>query len=274
MIRCFPLVFVGLLRHKRRLPLLQDFPVSETLPLISVVIPMLDESGNVLPLIDEISAALGAYAPVRQAFEIICVDDGSTDNTVAEILQARAQNPHVRVIRHPKRLGMSAALRNGIRRARATWILTIDGDRQNDPADAPRLLDLAWMKGRERKILVAGIRVNRRDTTGKRLASRFANKIRKSLLNDNCPDTGCSLKAFPRDSYLELPFFSGLHRFMPALLNLYGHECLFTPVNDRPREIGVSKSDFLGRAIRGTYDLLGVIWLIRHTPAPERGDEV
>jgi len=247
--------------------------VSDVLPRLSVVIPMLDESGNVLPLIEEISAALQAYGPVGDAFEIICVDDGSVDATVAEIKQARQNNPHVRLVRHTNRLGMSAALRNGIRRARATWILTIDGDRQNDPADAPRLIDLAWAKGRDRKVLVAGIRINRRDTTGKRLASRFANRIRKSLLNDNCPDTGCSLKVFPRDSYLELPFFSGLHRFMPALLKLYGHDCLFTPVNDRPRQHGVSKSDFLGRAIRGTYDLFGVIWLIRHTPAPERGEE-
>lgn len=235
---------------------------------------MLDESGNVLPLIEEISAALGAYAPVGQAFEIICVDDGSADATVQEIQQAQAKTPHIRLISHPKRLGMSAAIRNGIRRARAKWILTIDGDRQNDPADAPRLLDLAWMKGREQKMLVAGIRVNRRDTAGKRLASRFANKIRKALLNDNCPDTGCSLKVFPRDSYLELPFFNGLHRFMPALLKLYGHECVFTPVNDRPRQHGMSKSDFLGRAVRGTYDLLGVIWLIRHTPEAERGKEI
>ncbi|MDD4616046.1 MAG: glycosyltransferase family 2 protein [Alphaproteobacteria bacterium] len=242
-------------------------------PLVSVVIPLLDESGNVLPLIDEISAALEGYAAVGQAYEIICVDDGSTDATAQEVQQAKEINPRVRLIRHSKRLGMSAAIRNGIRRAASKWILTIDGDRQNDPADAPRLLDLAWMKGRDRKILVAGIRVNRQDTTAKRLASRFANKIRKLLLNDNCPDTGCSLKVFPRDSYLELPFFNGLHRFMPALLKLYGHECVFTPVNDRPRSCGISKSDFLGRAIRGTYDLFGVIWLIRHTPAPERGEE-
>jgi dolichol-phosphate mannosyltransferase len=247
--------------------------MSDYRPLLSVVIPMLDESGNVLPLIEEISAALTAYAPVGKAFEIICVDDGSIDTTATEIKQARITQPHVRLIRHSRRLGMSAALRNGIRRARATWILTIDGDRQNDPADAPRLLDLGWMNGREDRLLVAGIRANRRDTAGKRFASRFANKIRKALLNDNCPDTGCSLKLFPRDSYLELPFFSGLHRFMPALLKLYGHECIFTPVNDRPREHGVSKSDFVGRAVRGIYDLLGVIWLIRHTPAPLRGEE-
>ncbi len=243
------------------------------LPALSVVIPMLDEAGNVIPLLEEITAALSAHPPIGQNFEVICVDDGSVDTTVQTITQARQTNPHIRLIRHPKRLGMSAAIRNGVRHARSPWILTIDGDRQNDPADAPRLLDLAWMKGQDRKILVAGIRVNRRDTTAKRLASRFANKIRGALLDDHCPDTGCSLKVFPRNSYLELPFFSGLHRFMPALLKLYGHECIFTHVNDRPRQHGVSKSDFVGRALRGTYDLLGVIWLTRHTPEPERGEE-
>jgi dolichol-phosphate mannosyltransferase len=252
----------------------KETAVSENVPLVSIVIPLLNESGNVLPLIEEISLVLGSYASVGTAYEIICVDDGSTDSTAQEVKQARQSNLRVRLISHPKCLGMSAALRNGIRRAQASWIMTIDGDRQNDPGDAPRLLDLAWMKGRDRKILVAGIRVNRRDTAAKRLASRFANKIRKSLLNDNCPDTGCSLKVFPRDSYLELPFFSGLHRFMPALLKLYGHECIFTPVNDRLRECGVSKSDFLGRAVRGIYDLFGVIWLIRHTSAPDRGEEI
>lgn len=242
-------------------------------PLLSVVIPLLNEAGNIQPLVDEITAALQGYAPVGEAFEIICVDDGSTDATTDEIKQAKQSNNHVRLIKHAQRLGMSAALRNGIRRARATWIMTIDGDRQNDPADAPRLLDLGWNKGRERKVLVAGIRVNRQDTTGKRLASRFANKIRKTLLNDNCPDTGCSLKLFHRDTYLELPFFNGLHRFMPALFKLYGHETIFTPVNDRLRTVGVTKSDFAGRAIKGLFDLMGVMWVIRRTPAPERGQE-
>ncbi len=246
----------------------------DTAPLLSVVIPLLDESGNVLPLIAEITSALEAYAPVGQAYEIICVNDGSGDNTPQEVLQAKARNPRVRLINHPKRLGMSAAIRNGVRRARAAWIMTIDGDRQNDPADAPRLLDLAWAKGRDKKVLAAGLRAKRRDTLMKRLYSRIGNGIRNALLNDNCPDTGCSLKVFPKSSYLELPFFSGLHRFMPALLKHYGHECVFMPVNDRPRTVGVTKSDFLGRAIRGAYDLFGVIWLMRHTPDPERGEEI
>jgi dolichol-phosphate mannosyltransferase len=234
---------------------------------------MLDEAGNVAPLILEITAALKAYPPVTNNFEIICVDDGSRDTTAVEIMRVMQAHPGVRLIRHPVRIGMSPALRNGVRRARASWIMTIDGDRQNDPTDAPRLLDLAWAKGRDRQVLVAGIRINRRDTAGKRLASRFANKIRKTLLHDDCSDTGCSLKVFRRDAYLELPFFNGLHRFMPALFKLYGHEILFTPVNDRPREHGVSKSDFLGRAIKGFFDLLGVVWIMRRTPPPEKGEE-
>jgi dolichol-phosphate mannosyltransferase len=242
-------------------------------PLLSVVIPLLNEQGNVLPLVKEITDALDAYAPLARNFEIVCVDDGSTDATASEVNQAKTADGRVRLVRHAKRLGMSPAIRNGVRRAKATWILTCDGDRQNDPADAPRLLDLAWGKGREHKILVGGIRVNRRDTLGKRLASRFANKIRKTLLNDHCPDTGCSLKVFQRQTYLDLPFFNGLHRFMPALFKLYGHETMFTPVNDRPRTQGVSKSDFVGRAVKGLYDLLGVIWIMRRTPAPDRGSE-
>ena len=242
-------------------------------PALSVVIPLLNESGNIGPLIDEISAALKAYPPVGEAFEILCVDDGSDDATAAEVRTAQKGTSAVRLVCHPHRLGMSAALRNGIRRARAPWILTLDGDRQNDPADAPRLLDIAWANGRDQKILVAGLRILRRDTLGKRLASRAANAIRKSLLHDECPDTGCSLKLFPRDSYLELPFFNGLHRFMPALLKHYGHETLFTPVNDRLRLHGVSKSDFIGRAVKGFFDLLGVLWLLHRTPAPERGHE-
>jgi len=240
-------------------------------PVLSVVVPLFDEAGNVLPLIAEITAALSAYAPVGDNFEIICVDDGSADATANEVREAKKGNARVRLIRHAKRIGMSGALRNGIRNARSA--LTIDGDRQNDPNDAPKLLELAWRSGRETRILAGGIRVNRQDTKGKRYASKIANFIRRSLLNDNCPDTGCSLKVFRRTSYLELPFFLGLHRFMPALFKLYGSECVFTPVNDRLRQKGVSKSDFMGRAVKGFFDLMGVIWIISRTPPPERGRE-
>jgi dolichol-phosphate mannosyltransferase len=242
-------------------------------PALTVVIPLLNEAGNVEPLIAEIVTALKGFEPVKESFEIICIDDGSTDTTAVEVRQAKLTTPQVRLVRHPRRLGMSAALRNGIRRAKSQWILTIDGDRQNDPADIPLLCNLAWSKGKDRKILVGGIRIDRRDTMGKRLASRLANTVRQFLLNDKCPDTGCSLKLFQRNTYLDLPFFMGLHRFMPALFKLYGHEVMFIPVNDRPRTMGKTKSDFMGRGIKGFFDLLGIVWLISRTPPPEKGRE-
>lgn len=248
-------------------------PILSPAPALSVVIPLLNESGNIAPLLSEIAKALKNYPPVGENFEIIAVNDGSTDSTAAELEAEKAEIPQLRPLTHPERLGMSAAIRNGVRRARSSWVMTIDGDRQNDPADMPRLLNIAWESGKDRKVLVAGIRVNRQDTKAKRLASKFANAIRRACLNDNCPDTGCSLKLFHRETYLELPFFNGLHRFMPALFKLYGHDVFFSPVNDRLRTVGLSKSDFSGRAIRGLFDLLGVIWLIKRTPAPDKGEE-
>ncbi len=245
----------------------EDLPDSV---LLSVVIPMLDEEGNVAPLLREVVSALEAYAPVGGKFEIVCVDDGSRDATAKEVEAARRADRRVRLARHAQRLGMSAAIRSGVRHARAAWILTLDGDGQNDPADAAKLLDIAWREGRARKILVGGLRARRRDTVAKRLASRFANAVRRAMLRDRCPDTGCSLKVFLRQSYLDLPFFAGLHRFMPALMAHYGHETVFVPVNDRPRARGVAKSDFVGRAAVGVFDLLGVMWLIRRTPAAGR----
>lgn len=243
------------------------------LPLLSVVIPMMNEAGNIQPLIEEIVTALRGYANVGERFEIICINDGSTDSTLSELRAARAAYPHVRILCHVHRLGMSASIRDAVRRARAEWVMTIDGDGQNDPRDMPRLCDLAWKSptaSATAGILVGGIRVNRRDTVGKRLASRCANAVRRWALHDDCPDTGCALKLFRRADYLAVPFFNGLHRFMPALFRHYGCELLFTPVNDRPRQHGVSKSDFVGRAVRGGLDLFGVMWLIRRTPSPDR----
>lgn len=239
-------------------------------PCLSVVIPMLDEAGNVAPLLREVAVALEACALVGKNFEIVCVDDGSRDATAAEVESERQRDGRVRLAQHSVRLGMSAAIRTGVRQARADWILTLDGDGQNDPADAAKLLSIAWRDGKARRILVGGLRARRRDTLAKRLASRVANAIRRALLRDRCSDTGCSLKAFPRQSYLDLPFFAGLHRFMPALMAHYGHETVFVPVNDRPRTRGATKSDFVGRAVMGFFDLLGVMWLIRRTPAAQQ----
>lgn len=235
-------------------------------PLVSVVIPVLNESGNVGPLIKEIAATLQQSPQVAGAYEIIFVDDGSTDSTTEEIAAAIAQNPQVRMLRHEKRLGTSTAFRHGVMAARADWIITCDGDGQNDPADMPRLLALGWARGRDERVLVCGVRVNRQDTAQKRWASRSANAIRRWWLQDGAPDTGCALKLFRRDGYLALPFFTSLHRFMPALFKAHGHEVLHTPINDRLRVNGVSKSDIVGRAARGFYDLFGVKWLMRRAP--------
>lgn len=235
-------------------------------PVLSIVIPVLNESGNIRPLLREIGTALDREPQTSGAYEVIFVDDGSSDSTTSEIAEAMQTNPHVRMLRHASRLGTSTAFRHGVMAARANWIMTCDGDGQNDPADMPRLLALAWARNREDKIIVCGVRINRQDTWQKRVASRSANRIRRWMLHDGAPDTGCALKLFRRDGYLAIPFFTSLHRFMPALFRAYGHEVIHTPINDRPRLHGVSKSDIMGRALRGFYDLFGVKWLMLRCP--------
>lgn len=235
-------------------------------PCLSIVIPVLNESGNVAPLVREISGALDKEPSCKGRYEVIFVDDGSTDSTTAEIAEAMQTMPHVRMLRHSERQGMSTAVRHGVMAARAPWIMTCDGDGQNDPADMPRLLALGWARGMDDKILVCGVRINRQDSRQKRLASRSANRLRRWVLQDGAPDTGCALKLFRRDGYLAIPFFTSLHRFMPAMFRTYGHEVIHTPVYDRPRLHGESKSDILGRAGRGLYDLIGVKWLMQRSP--------
>ncbi len=235
-------------------------------PVLSIVIPVLNESGNIQPLLREIGAALDKEPQIGGAYEVVFVDDGSNDSTTGEIAEAMQTNPRVRMLRHAGRLGTSTAFRHGVMAARADWIMTCDGDGQNDPADMPRLLALAWARNRADKIIVCGVRINRQDTWQKRLASRSANRIRRWMLRDGAPDTGCALKLFRRDGYLAIPFFTSLHRFMPAMFSAYGHEVIHTPINDRPRLHGVSKSDIMGRALRGFYDLFGVKWLMMRSP--------
>ena len=244
-----------------------------TTPDISVVIAVFNEEGNILPLVEEIDRALSGYEPV-QSYEVVFVDDNSSDATPQEIHAAMKKYPNkVRHIKHASRMGKTRGVRNGVRSARSEWIVTMDGDRQNDPADIPRVLDIAWDGGHNRQVLVSGVRVNRQDTSSRRYASRFANWIRRSLLDDDCQDTGCALKAFRRETYLELPYFEGLHRFEPAMFKLYGHKVLFTPVNDRKRTVGTSKYTNFGRTLIGLVDLFGVYWLQRRTLPPERGHE-
>ncbi len=224
---------------------------------LAVVVPVCTEEDNVAPLIDEIVGVLRG----RLAFEIVYVDDASRDATLQRLQEAQASTPELRVIRHLKNSGQSTAIRSGVKAARAPWIATLDGDGQNDPADIPTLLDQRATAAPEVK-LFAGWRVNRQDSGSKRWASKFANAIRSRMLHDATPDTGCGIKLFERDAFLDLPYFDHMHRYLPALMQRAGWQTLSVPVNHRPRTSGVSKYNNLGRALVGIRDLLGVSWLI------------
>ncbi|MHC8510306.1 MAG: glycosyltransferase family 2 protein [Rhodospirillales bacterium] len=228
-------------------------------PGFSVVFPAFNEAENAGPLIGEIRAALD---PLGGEYEIIAVDDGSADATL-DALKAAAARPGgpVRVLRHVKRSGQSAALLSGVRAARAPVIVTLDGDGQNDPADIPALY-ARWREDPDRETLMAvGWRAKRRDVWMKRFSSRFANAVRGALLGDQTPDTGCGLKVFPRAAFMAFPHFNHMHRFMPALMIRGGGRVVSVKVNHRPRTRGVSKYGTLDRLTAGAADLLGVLWL-------------
>jgi dolichol-phosphate mannosyltransferase len=226
---------------------------------LSVVIPVCNEEDNVLPLAREIVAALRPRTPV----EIIFVDDGSTDGTVAAVRAAREEIPEVRLLRHSRRSGQSAAVHSGVRRARGSWVATLDGDGQNDPADFPAMLDaLQRAHAADPAVrLVMGNRVTRRDTWLRRMSSRVANGVRGWLLDDGTPDTGCGIKLMHRETFLELPFFDHLHRFLPALYQRQGAKVISVPVNHRPRTQGTSKYGLHNRLWVGIVDMFGVMWL-------------
>ena len=230
------------------------------MPQLSVVVPVFNERDNIPPLLAEIAAALRG----RVDFEIVYVDDASKDDSLAVLTQAKAQYPELRVIRHVTQSGQSTAIRNGVKAARGTWIATLDGDGQNDPADIPKLIAMRGESPVSIK-LFAGWRVNRRDTASKRLGSKFANAIRRRLLRDDTPDTGCGIKLFERAAFLDLPYFDHMHRYLPALMQRAGWQVKSVPVNHRPRGTGVSKYNNLGRALVGIADLRGVGWLIRRS---------
>ena len=231
----------------------EDVPVE-----VSVVVPVRNEAGNVGPLLSEIEAALSGVA----AFEVVYVDDGSTDATPAELARLGATRPWLRSMRHARSCGQSCAVRTGVRSASGRIIVTIDGDGQNDPRYVPALL--AAMRAGEGAVgLVAGQRLGRKDTGFKRWQSRVANGVRSSILKDGTRDTGCGLKAIRRDVYLSLPYFDALHRFMPALVKREGLAVAYVDVVDRPRLSGTSNYGFFDRLWVGILDLVGVWWLIR-----------
>jgi dolichol-phosphate mannosyltransferase len=232
-------------------------------PEVAVVVPARNERENVGPLIDEIAAAM-----TGRAVEIIFVDDGSDDGTDAALAEAAVRHASLRVVRHSRACGQSTAIVSGVRAAAAPVIVTMDGDGQNDPADAPALLDAYAAAGGGDRVMIAGHRVNRRDTWFRRFSSRVANGVRGTLLGDATPDTGCGLKVFSRRAFLHMPAFNHMHRFLPALMIRAGGKVLSVPVNHRPRTRGTSKYGLWNRLWVGIVDLFGVIWLIRRAANP------
>jgi dolichol-phosphate mannosyltransferase len=229
---------------------------------LSVVIPVCNEADNVRPLALEISTVLAR----RISYEILFVDDGSTDDTAANIRAVHEEVPQVRLLQHRLRAGQSAAIQTGVLAARAEWIATLDGDGQNDPADIPKLLDALKADRSGTLKLIAGNRVTRRDTWLRRLSSRIANGIRRGMLGDGTPDTGCGLKLFHRQTYLRLPAFNHMHRFLPALFLRDGANVVSIPVHHRARTMGRSKYGIRNRLWVGIIDLFGVRWLINRSP--------
>ena len=234
-------------------------------PAVSVVVPVRNEAGNIGPLVDEIAAALG-----RRAFEIVYVNDGSTDATEAELLALMRTRPYLRQIKHLVSCGQSAAVRSGVAAARAPVVVTLDGDGQNDPKFCP-LID-AWSRRRSGRP-AAGQRVGRK-AAAQALQSRIANGVRGAILRDGTRDTGCGLKAFRRDAFLALPYFDGLHRFLPALVRRDGFDVVYVDVVDRERRHGVSNYGMWDRLWIGILDLAGVWWLTRRRKRVPQASEV
>ena len=229
-------------------------------PFLSVVVPVFNELDNIAPLIQEIQTAL-----TGQDYEIVYVDDGSTDGSGALLKELCQTVSELKVVQHSRSFGQSVAVLSGILAAHGQWIATLDGDGQNDPADIPNLLKRVQTTNCSPTLLIAGFRNKRRDTWLKRFSSKVANSVRAYLLKDNTPDTGCGLKLFQRAAFLELPHFKNMHRFLPALFLRNGWQVVSVEVNHRPRLQGISKYGLHNRLWVGIVDLLGVLWL-QHRP--------
>jgi dolichol-phosphate mannosyltransferase len=241
-----------------------DLQTSGSPVAVSIVVPVRNEAENIAPVIEEIAAALEG----RWAYEIIYVNDGSTDATGERLATVMKQRANLRQLRHAASAGQSAAVRTGVRAARGAIVATLDGDGQNNPAFLPELIS-ALEKGGEKVALAAGQRIGRKATGFKRFQSRAANAIRNAILHDGTRDTGCGLKAFRREVFLMMPYFDGLHRFLPALVRREGFDIVYVDVIDRPRHSGVSNYGFFDRLWIGILDLAGVWWLIRRKkPTP------
>jgi dolichol-phosphate mannosyltransferase len=236
--------------------------MTEAVPDISVVVPVHDEQGAAGPLAREIAAAFAG-----RSFEMVFVNDASRDRTLDELRALQAELPQLRVLSHGSNAGQSRAVRTGVLAARGAIVVTLDGDGQNPPADAPKLADLLAASP-PNVALVGGVRARRQDSEAKRWASRWANRIRKTLLGDDADDTGCGLKAFRRDVFLRLPYFDHIHRYLPALMIREGYENRYLDVDHRHRETGQSKYTNWGRLMASFSDLLGVMWLKSRSRRP------
>ncbi|GAA0646041.1 glycosyltransferase family 2 protein [Brevundimonas lenta] len=236
--------------------------MTEAVPDISVVVPVHNEEGAAAPLAREIATAFAG-----RSFEMVFVNDASKDGTLDELRALQAELPMLRILSHGSNAGQSRAVRTGVLAARAPIVVTLDGDGQNPPADAPRLTDLLAASP-STVALVGGVRAKRQDSEAKRWASRWANRIRKKLLSDDADDTGCGLKAFRRDVFLRLPYFDHIHRYLPALMIREGYENRYLDVDHRHRETGQSKYTNWGRLMASFSDLLGVMWLKSRSRRP------
>lgn len=238
------------------------------MPTVSVIIPCRNEAANLAFLLDEIETAMSG-----REHEVIVVDDGSSDGTAEAVSQRiRKGAGHLRLIRHERSAGQSAALRSGVLAARNDIIVTLDGDGQNDPAYLPMLADRLAKAGASVGI-VAGQRLRRTDTRLKQMSSRFANGLREAILHDGTRDSGCGLKALPTPLFRRLPYFDGWHRYLPALVLREGYAVAHLDVVDRPRRHGQSNYGILDRGLRGALDLFGVWWLRRRMKTVPKATE-
>ncbi|MGB0919780.1 MAG: glycosyltransferase family 2 protein [Alphaproteobacteria bacterium] len=239
-------------------------------PQIAVVVPIKNEEDNIAPLVREIVTALTGKIP----FEIVYVDDGSDDGSLQALQDARADfAPMLRIVRHRQSCGQSIAVHSGVKAARAPLIATLDGDGQNDPADLPRLLERYGDRLPHEKLMVCGERAKRNDSAVRLLSSRIANGVRRRLLKDGTPDSGCGLKMFRREDFLAFPRFNHMHRYLPALIQRDGGTAVSVPVNHRARELGTSKYGISNRLFVGIVDMFAVRWLLKRGVVPELIDE-
>ncbi len=232
--------------------------------MLSVVIPAHNEAENLPQLVREVHAALQGKFP----YQLVVVDDGSTDDTPKVLLRLAKQFPSLSIVRHQSSCGQSTAVLSGVRAARYEIIVTLDGDGQNDPADIPEMLDTWRSQADPTQTMIAGFRKKRNDSKWRLISSKIANGVRGRMLRDQTPDSGCGAKLFPREAFLRFPYFDHMHRFLPALMRRSGGQVVSHVVNHRPRENGSSHYGTLGRLRVGIVDLFGVYWLMRRTKLP------